>query len=179
MSDSALLQAYREHEYELLRFLGKRLGSPSLASDIAHDLYVKLAGAKESRPVRDSRAYLFTMAANLVIDHLRVESRRREILAEADGVVWRRTEELTPESHALARAELDFLAGEVAELPARCRRVFYLNRYEGLSQAEIADELGLGLTTVYKDLKTAMAALIAARRRFSGQSPHDDEQEIG
>ena len=178
MSDSALLQAYREHEYELLRFLGKRLGSSNLASDIAHDLYVKLAGAKEPRAVRDSRAYLFTMAANLVTDHLRVESRRREILAEVDGLVWRRTEELTPESHALARAELTYLAGAVAGLPARCRRVFYLNRYEGLSQGEIADELGIGLTTVYKDLKAAMATLIAARRRFSDQSSVD-EQESG
>ena len=83
MRESMLVQAYREHEWELLRFLARRLGSMHLASDIAHDLYVKLLGAADHPDIRDRRAYLFSMAANLATDHLRVEGRRREILAEA------------------------------------------------------------------------------------------------
>ena len=47
MRESMLLQAYREHEWELLRFLARRLGSAHLASDIAHDLYLKLLAAAD------------------------------------------------------------------------------------------------------------------------------------
>ncbi|MCG8595782.1 MAG: sigma-70 family RNA polymerase sigma factor [Kiloniellales bacterium] len=177
MQDSGLLQTYREYEWELLRFLGRRLRSPSLASDIAQDLYLKLLDAKEPTAVRDRRAYLFSMAANLARDHLKVEKRRSEILAEIDGLVWRRTEELTPERHAMARAELEYLEAAVAALPARCRRVFHLSRYQGRSQAEIAETLGIGLTTVYKDLKAAIGALAAARRRFRGLSVADEKRE--
>lgn len=110
------------------------------------------------------------MAAHLATDHLRTEKRRSEILAEADKVVWQESNELTPERHALARAELRYLESAIAALPDRCRRVFYLSRYEGKGQVEIAEELGLGLTTVYKDLKTVMATLVSARRRFRALS---------
>ena len=173
MQDSVLVEAYLEHEWELLRFLSQRLGSPSLAADLAHDLYLKLRGMKELPPVRDSRAYLFGMAANLATDHLRVEKRRSEIRAAADGVVWPKSDDLSPERHIIARAELAYLETEIAKLDPRCRQVFYLSRYEGKSQAEISKNLGVGLTTVYKDLKTAMATLIAARRRFRSQLPAD------
>ncbi len=177
MRDSVLLETYREYEWELLRFLAGRLGCASLASDIAHDLYVKLLQAKEHPPIRDRRNYLFSMAANLATDHLRVESRRREILADADGLVWRRDDELTPERHAMARAEFDYLKAAIAKLPPRCRQVFYLSRFKGQTQAEIAEKLGIGLTTVYKDLKTAIAAMIEARRRFRAAVSPDEEQE--
>lgn len=173
MRESVLLEAYKEHEWELLRFLAKRLGSASLAADIAQDLYVKLLSAQEHPPIRERRAYLFSMAANLATDHLRVENRRREILAEADGLVWRQTDELTPERHAMARAEFLYLQSEVAKLPPRCRQVFYLNRFKGQTQAEIAETLGIGMTTVYKDLKQAISAMIAARRRFRGSDAGD------
>lgn len=163
-----LLDAYREHEWELLRFLAKRLGSPTLASDIAHDLYLKLSRAEHAE-IRDRKAYLFSMAANLALDHLRVERRRGEILAEADGVAWARTDELTPERHLMARDELRHMEAVVAAMPERCRQVFHLHRFEGKSQAEIATALGLGLTTVYKDLKYMMDVLIKARRRFRSE----------
>ena len=171
MQESALLKAYLEHEKDLLRFLVRRLGSASLAADIAQDLFLKLHRG-ESDGVRDSRAYLFSMAANLATDHLRVERRRAEIRADAAEVAWRRTDGLSPERHALGRAELAYMKAEVARLDPRCRRVFYLSRYEGKSQTEIAEILGIGLTTVYKDLKKAMSLLMAARRRFDGQA-HD------
>jgi RNA polymerase sigma-70 factor (ECF subfamily) len=167
MHESMLLQAYREHEWELRRFLARRLGSAHLASDIAHDLYLKLLGGGADHPeIRDRKAYLFSMAANLATDHLRVERRRGEILEQSADQVWRQSDELTPERHAMARAELRFLEAAVATLPERCRQVFHLNRYEGKSQAEIAALLGLGLTSVYRDLKLVMTTLLDARRRF-------------
>ncbi|WP_207480331.1 RNA polymerase sigma factor [Arenibaculum pallidiluteum] len=175
MRDSLLLRAFHEHQWELLRFLGRRLGSHSLAADVAHDIYVKLLRTDEHPTVSDGRAYLFGMAANLATDHLRVEARRGEILAEADGFVWHEADELSPERHALARAELAYLERAIAGLPPRCRRVFHLNRYEGKTQPEIAEALGIGLTTVYKDLKTAIDTLVKARRRFRDSDGRDGD----
>ncbi|WP_233352573.1 RNA polymerase sigma factor [Glycocaulis alkaliphilus] len=163
--------AYRKHEKDLLRFLRRRLGSAAAAEDIAHDLYLKLYRMPETEPPRDGRSYLFRMAANLATDHMRVEKRRSEIRAEMGHTL--RTSEMvvTPERAALARAELAFLEAEASRLPARCRRIFYLSRYEGWSHVRIAEALGVGLTTVHKDLKLAMSTLLAARRRFHGQDP--------
>jgi len=170
MQHSGLQAAYLEHESDLLRFIARRFGLSSLAADIAHDLYLKLCRTEATEKIRDPRAYLFSMAANLATDHLRVEARRSEILAEAGALVPVQTDELTPERHALARAELAHLEAAIEALPERCREVFCLYRYEGRSQALIAETLGIGVTSVYKDLKTAMAALLEARRRFRGPS---------
>ena len=170
MSESLLLRAYREYEWELLRFLTSRLGSRNAATDIAHDLYLKLNGASDHSDIRDRKAYLFSMAANLATDHLRVERRRREILEQTSDLLWQQTDELDPERHVLARRELDYLHEAVSALPERSRQVFHLNRYEGCSQVEIADILGLGLTTVYKDLKLVMDTLLRARRRFRAEN---------
>jgi len=179
MADSALLEAFREHEWELLRFLGRRLGSRAMASDAVQDLYVKLATSDPAPQVRDRRAYLFSMAANLATDRLRVDRRRGEILAEIDGIVWRRNDELTPERHALARAELQHIQAAIDALPQRCREVFRLYRFEGLSQAQIAAQLGLGITTVYKDLKLAMRELTAARRAFRQRGQKEEGHRDG
>lgn len=181
MRESLMLQTYREHEWELLRFLARRLGSMHLASDIAHDLYLKLLGGADHPEIRDRKAYLFGMAANLATDHLRVERRRGEILDEAGEVAWRRADALTPERHALARDELRYFEEVIRTLPERARQVFHLSRYEGKSQAEVADILGLGATTVYKDLKLVMDTLLRARRAFrdGGAGDGDRREEDG
>jgi len=173
MHQPLLLQTFHDHEGELLRFLTRRLGSRSLAADIAQDLYVKLLGSDQNPEVRDRKAYLFSMAANLATDHVRVERRRGEILVEADGILAPRANAVTPERHAIARAELAYMEASIAQLSPRCRRVFYLSRYEGRTQAEIAVALGLGITTVYKELKMAMEAMLKARKRFQGSGDDD------
>ncbi|QPJ62075.1 MAG: RNA polymerase sigma factor [Candidatus Nitronauta litoralis] len=177
MQESVLLDAFREYESELLRFLSKRFGSASIASDIAQNLYVKLLNAESHPEIRNSKAYLFSMAVNLGTDQMRVEKRRKEILAEVNDLVWYQADEVTPERHAMAKEELSFLVSEVSKLPERCRKVFYLNRYEGRSQSEIATMLGVGLSTVHKDLKAAMNLLIEARQRFRASLPEKSEQE--
>ena len=87
--ETVLQRAFIEHERELIGFLTARLGCRSLASDIAQDLYLKLNRSSHEAAVRNNRAYLFSMAANLATDHLRVERWRTELKAQHDGVAWR------------------------------------------------------------------------------------------
>lgn len=176
---SGLLDLFEAHYDELLRFLDKRLDSSGVAADIAHDVYLRLRQMDKPPAIQDRRAYLFTMAANLAADHQRVEKRRGELLSRGGPVIWDHRDEQSAERHALAQAELDHLAAEVQQLPHRCREVFRLYRYEGQSQAAIAARLGIGVTTVYKDLKQVMAALTAARRRFHAMTPPDEHGSEG
>lgn len=165
---------FHQYRTELLRFLARRLGSSVQAGDLAHDLYVKLAVIVDHPDIRDRKAYLFRLAANLATDHVRAERRRQQILAEIDPVASSRTEELTPERHATARAELRVMEQVIADLPERSRQVFHLCRYQGKSRADIAAELGISITTVYTDMKLVMDALTRARRTFRA-SRNDDE----
>jgi RNA polymerase sigma factor (sigma-70 family) len=175
MRDSILLQAYRDHEPALVRFLTRRLKCRFTAADVAHEVYLRLLADGAEAGVRNGKAYLFRMAANLATDHQRIESRRAEILAQVNELLWGGPDSITPERHALARAELAHLAAAVRTLPERTRRVFALSRFEGKSQREIAAVLGVSSTTVEKHLGRALDRLHDAHRAFEGGSSESGE----
>ncbi len=169
MTASLLIDAYHDYEVELFHFLAKRLGSHSVAADLKQDLYLKILRTKGVGKIRNHRSFLFKMAANMAIDHVRTESRRNELLSEATDVAWSQSDELSPDRYAIAKAELRFLEQVLQDLPDRSREAFFLYRFEGVNQTRIAELLGVGVTTVYKDLNLVLSALVSARKAFHGK----------
>lgn len=165
---NGLLRSYHRHEPEIIGFLTNRLRCAATAADLAHDLYVRVLHGQHPARVRNPRAYLFRMAANLASDHQRDEARRRDIETECQRLLWSGPDPQTPERHAMARHDLTALHRAVAELPARTRYIFYQNRFRGVRQADIAAELGVSTTTVEKHMRRVMAALAEADGAASG-----------
>ena len=163
MSESPLVQAFRENERDLVQFLVARLKSVFTAQDIAQELYLKVSLLDGHEPVRNGRAYLFRMAANLAIDHQRRESRQAELQAEAQAYLYGGSDPATPEQTLIARAELVRLERALAELPPLTRRIFHLSRFEEKSQREIAAAVGLSPTAVFKHLRNALDHLAKVR----------------
>jgi RNA polymerase sigma-70 factor (ECF subfamily) len=62
----------------------------------------------------------------------------------------------------MARQELALLEQAIAELPAGCRAVLLLRKIELLSHREIADRLGIAISTVEKQHARALRLLRAA-----------------
>jgi RNA polymerase sigma-70 factor (ECF subfamily) len=60
---------------------------------------------------------------------------------------------------ALYRSELRRLLEAIAQLPARRRQAFVLNRISGLSYDEIAAHMGISRNTVISQVVAAMAEL--------------------
>ncbi|MEM8595395.1 MAG: RNA polymerase sigma factor [Pseudomonadota bacterium] len=167
------IQAFFAHQEAIRRVLRRRLGSAEAAADAMQELYLKLCFSTPGPEIENPRAFVLRAANNLAIDQGRGQSRRAR-LHDAAASEIETIEQRTPERAALARAELAYLADAVATLPPRARRVFWLKRFEGRSHAEIAAALGIGLTTVFKDLKLTMSTLLAARRRFRGEEEGGD-----
>jgi len=59
------------------------------------------------------------------------------------------------EQHDLANV----VRAAVAELPERCREIFVLSREHGLSYSEIAEALGVSVSTVKTQMGRAIVAL--------------------
>ncbi|MEM0912604.1 MAG: RNA polymerase sigma factor, partial [Pseudomonadota bacterium] len=144
------------HKKDLIRFLSYKLGSDAMANDFAHDVYLKIQALPCDETIKDPRALIFKAAKNLVFDHIRKEKRQSEIRESVNGIAWIDSDELEPIRYALSRAELEYIGRVIDQLDARCRRVFFLYRFEEKSQSEIAESLGIGITTVRKDINKAM-----------------------
>jgi RNA polymerase sigma-70 factor (ECF subfamily) len=57
-------------------------------------------------------------------------------------------DEISAEQRVSAREELKLLARALDRLPPQCRRVMWLRRVEGLSQREVAAQLGVSVKAV-------------------------------
>jgi RNA polymerase sigma-70 factor (ECF subfamily) len=65
----------------------------------------------------------------------------------------------------MARQELDLLEEAISQLPDGCRVVLLLRKIEQLSHREIADRLGIAVSTVEKQHARALRLLRAALER--------------
>lgn len=138
------------------RFLNQRLHCQETAADLVQDIYLRLMLLKPPpRSETEVRAWLFTVASNLSIDHLRRQKRRGELLDryleqnEADDSV-------APERLMQARDQLGIVQTALAELPDQCAEILFLSRIEGLSHAQIAENLGISCSWVEKQLAKAL-----------------------
>ncbi len=79
-----LLVSFREHESALVRFIASRVGCRATAQDIVQEVFLRIVPAP-AEPVRDPRAFLFRVAANLASNHRAVARRRLELTEEVKG----------------------------------------------------------------------------------------------
>jgi len=163
MAQLPLLHLFQEHERDLRAFMAARLRCPVTAHDLAQELYVKIAGLETRPEVTHGKAYLFRMAANLVIDYQRHEQRQGGLKAEVEALLGG-GDGVSPERQVMAQQELVALIAAVEALPPVMRRVFKRNRFDGRTQREIAAEFGISQTAVEKHIRKALTRLAAHRQ---------------
>lgn len=128
--------------------------------DIVQETYAALASLERVDHIRDPRTYMFSVAHNLMLRCLR---RKRVISIDAMAEIELselQSDEPSPETQADSDHELRQVAAQIATLPAKCQQAFLLRKVDGLSQAEIAAEMGISENTVEKHLGKALRTLM-------------------
>ena len=136
-----------EHYEELIGTWTRRLRNRQQAQDLAHDTFVRVLES-DSDGVEQPRAYLHQTARNIAVDGFRREERRDA--KELAAVPPSSSETGDPEQHMRAVQLAEAVEKALLELPLNCRQVFVWQKIEGLTQAEIAERLGLSKNMVEK-----------------------------
>ena len=127
--------------------------NPEEAEDVVQEVFLKLWESRENIPeIQNPEAYLVRVTRNLAIDKLRDSKKERETILELtlndpDSVE-------SPEMEQLRKV----LEEMVSQLPPKCRLVFSLSRFEGLSNDEIAAYLDISKRTVETQISLALKA---------------------
>jgi RNA polymerase sigma-70 factor (ECF subfamily) len=151
-----------DHYHEAVhRYIAARVRRPSDAEDLAQLVFVK---ALEALPRYEQRGvpfggWLFRLARNVVIDHIRTSREHVEL----DALVERSDANAGPEAQALARQQMDEIAAALAELTDEQRDAIALRFFAGLSAREAAVAMGKQEGTVRGIQFRAIGAL---RRRL-------------
>ena len=157
-AESTLMQVlYDEHAAALWRYAVRLTGDRARAEDVVQETLVRAWQHPEvtNDGDRPARAWLFTVARNMIIDERRSPRFRREFGRSElpDAPDHTGTDEVNT---ALDRLLLgDALAQLSADHHAVIRRAYYL----GWSTAQIADDLGIAEGTVKSRLHYAVRAL--------------------
>lgn len=152
---------YRTTLRPLRRYLTRFLGNEGEAQDIAHDAYLRIYRAEGKRPTENPGALLYTTARRLAINRLK----RRSVSPFSTNPLFpdaTSSTEVGVVQQVIARQELHELEAAIAQLPEGCRTVLLLRKVELLSHREIADRLGITISTVEKQHARALRLLRAA-----------------
>ncbi len=147
----------------LVRRLARIVGSEPAAEDVAQSLYLQVQRVEDDPPIVNARSFLFRLASNMAIDHLRSEQRQVKVQAEAHALLWAEFETPDPEQIASANSDLARVLKAAATLLEPTRSIFRMHRFDGLRQSEVAERFGVSVTTVEKHVRRALAALRRAR----------------
>jgi len=158
----SLADAVEAYHEELRRFVFRRTGSASLADDVVQETWLRASNTGVAMP-DNPRAYLFRMAGNLAVDHIRRGRVRGEGLGEGVLDAALPSTDPGPDAIVAGREELAILKQAVQELPERCRAVFLLYRGQGMTMRQVAERLSISEKTVEKHIARAM---VHCRRRL-------------
>ena len=162
--DPLSADAFRGFYADILHFLRKRTDNVSDAADMTQDVFTQWLDYRDRAKVEQPRAFLFQMARNLLRDHWRKQKVRQSVHGEqADKPCEPLTDEQNePMAAALRLQRLEQLKEVLAELSPRRREALMLHRFEGLSQAQIAERMDISTSMVEKHI--AFALLHCKRR---------------
>lgn len=148
---------YRSQAPRLLRLFSRRTGSEE-ASDLVNEAFARLLGIERrlAGAVERPAAYLTRIATNLLKDRARAERRTSNAQVPFDEAVHGTADD--SQSHA-DRETLRRLNEAVQRLRPRTREIFLLHRVEGLTYAQIADEVGMSAKGVKKQMAKALFEL--------------------
>ncbi len=180
-------QAIAEHRPYLLRFARRRLRDSALADDLVQEtLLAALQGQTGFRQQASLRTWLTGILLHRIADFSRSRRRDRVLeaevqIAEGDGGVdgaaatsdsidW-----LDPQRSLESRQFLQALDEGLAALPPLAARVFSLRELDGLSNREVADQLGLSpnraAVLFHRSLQGLRAGLRQRWRALSESAP--------
>jgi RNA polymerase sigma-70 factor (ECF subfamily) len=150
----------------IYRFIASRIHRPTDAEDLTQHVFVK---ALEALPRYEARGipfggWLFRLARNAVIDHVRT----RHEHAELDAVVEWAHGDSGPDEIAVVRQELDAVGAALATLTDEQREAIELRFFAGLSAREAAEAMGRQEGTIRGLQFRAIAAL---RRELGIDAP--------
>lgn len=148
------------------RFFSVRTRASADVEDLLQELFLKIQRV-DGETIQKPSAYLYRLASNLLLDHVR--ARRRAEVRDTD---WRRISHTSldgndiadapdAESAVDARLRLERLIQALTDLPPRTQQIFWLHKFDGLTHAQTAEQLGISRSAVEKHMTRTLQHLLA------------------
>jgi RNA polymerase sigma-70 factor (family 1) len=152
---NAFTAIYDRYCAALYRTALRILQDHELAKDVVQEAFISLFEKANENTIRNLQAYLYQVVKYQCFMQLRSGKISDKHLSQINTIIA--SNELEEQLHA---KELQLVLDEsIAALPEKCREVFYLSRFESLSNKKIAERLNISHKTVENQITKALKIL--------------------
>lgn len=159
--------AVGQYGRQLRAFLRRRAWRPEDLDDLVQEVYLRLLRVDDADKVRNPLAYIYGVASH-VASEFNMRGQKSRVLFDSSAVDASMNEEGSradgPSMEGGAYLERH-VSEALRQLSAKHLAVLLLERRDGLTQAQIAEKLGLSLHTVKKYSVQALAHVRASLER--------------
>ena len=169
-------KAYRvlyEKHYAILCYIANQyVKDDFLAETIVNDVIFHLWEIRSNLQITTSlRSYLVKSVRNRCLDYLKSQLSQKEKITGEVGIfqlpfVQYINHDDYPLGKLLEKELEEQIMNAVNRLPNECRKVFWLSRFEGRKNEEIASELDISINTVKYHIKHALALLHSDLQKY-------------
>ena len=146
-------------------FARKMVPSQIDPEETVQEVFIKLWLKKEMiDPDKDFQSYLFSIAKNLVLDHIKSAVNRKLYFVDEHF-----QQDILSDESLDGSIPIDFedqMLRLIEQLPERRREIFRLSRFEGMTYKQIAERLNITENTVDSQIRNALAFLRKEFRKF-------------
>ncbi|WP_418179057.1 RNA polymerase sigma factor [Aliarcobacter lanthieri] len=145
-----------EHYKELHLYIKNKISNKDYAQDILQETYAKAIAMQNTQKIENSRALLYKVAKNVIIDMARKNKDLSEVEFNENYII---TPALTPEDLVIEQDNQKILMNELKKLPPKMKEAFVLYALEDYTKEEIAETMGISVQAVEKHISRAKIEL--------------------
>jgi len=155
--------------HELLKYFARVMQDYDAAADIVQEAYARLLALQQAgQHITESRALLYRIARNLVIDRYRrgqVQGWTTDNHSLENFPAQRACE---PDALVASSQVLQAVLTTIDALPLRCREAFILHRFDGLSHSEVAEHMGISRKAVEQHIQQLVPRRLSCNAEKTG-----------
>ncbi len=157
LNEAKLTSLYEEYYDKIARYVYTHIGDRSEAEDIAGDVFLKALESLKSYRERGipMQAWLFRIAHNLVVDHLRKVAKRKTVSIDTVEIA----SDIDPVTSVEKRIEIERLTEAMDQLTQQQREVLRLRFFGELTSKETGGILKKSDGAVREMQRTAIEKL--------------------
>ena len=158
--DLLISNIIRRYGRALQNYLQARAPMGEEGEDIAQEVYIRIANKKpDILELEYPQAYLLQTAKNILHDRARlnsVQQQKLNISLDENISATLCGTEPTPEHQMQHAQSIEQFQNQLNKLPLKCRNIFILNRFKGMSYEQIASHYGITNSAVQKQMMQAI-----------------------
>jgi RNA polymerase sigma-70 factor (ECF subfamily) len=163
----------------LYNFILRTIGSPDVAEDLLQEVFLRVVKRSDDfRGESKFTTWLYTIARNLCVDHLRKASLRKHASLDASAnpsepqgralSALIRSDEPGADRQAVSGQLQEQITRAVEQLPEEQREVFLMRQFQQLPFRDIAAVVGVSENTVKSRMRYALERLREALSDYEG-----------